>query len=157
MTPAILLLTQHAITFNIHDYVHQSNAKDYGLEAVAALNLPADQVFKTLVCGLTPKELVVAVLPVSAQLNFKALAQAAGRKKARLAAQKHVESATGYILGGVSPLAQKKGLRTYIDTTAEDHTTIFISAGRRGLEIEIAPKDLLDVTNAHYARLASAN
>ena len=155
MTPAILLLKQHAIAFTAHAYEHQHEAKNYGLEAVNALNLSRDQVFKTLVCQLISMELVVAILPVAAQLNLKHLAQAAEVKKARLAPPKQVQATTGYLLGGVSPLAQKKQLRTFIDVTAQRHHTIFISAGRRGLEIEIAPKDLGGVTQARFVSLGN--
>ena len=156
MTPAILLLNQHGITYVLHEYEHQASTKDYGLEAVAALNLNPNQVFKTLVCELTPIELAVAVVPVSSQLNLKAFAQAAGGKKARLADPKQVEVATGYVLGGISPLAQKKPLRTFIDCASDDHSTIYISAGRRGLEIEIALKDLLVLTRGQLAPIKSA-
>jgi Cys-tRNA(Pro)/Cys-tRNA(Cys) deacylase len=156
MTPAILLLNQHGITYVLHEYEHQASTKDYGLEAVAALNLNPNQVFKTLVCELTPIELAVAVVPVSSQLNLKAFAQAAGGKKARLADPKQVEVATGYVLGGISPLAQKKPLRTFIDRASDDHNTIYISAGRRGLEIEIALKDLLVLTRGQLAPIKSA-
>ena len=156
MTPAILLLNQHGITYVLHEYEHQASSKDYGLEAVAALNLNPNQVFKTLVCELTPIELAVAVVPVSSQLNLKAFAQAAGGKKARLADPKQVEVATGYVLGGISPLAQKKPLRTFIDRASDDHNTIYISAGRRGLEIEIALKDLLVLTRGQLAPIKSA-
>ena len=156
MTPAILLLNRHGITYVLHEYEHQASTKDYGLEAVAALNLNPNQVFKTLVCELTPIELAVAVVPVSSQLNLKAFAQAAGGKKARLADPKQVEAATGYVLGGISPLAQKKPLRTFIDHASDDHSTIYISAGRRGLEIEIAPKDLLNLTCGQFAPIKSA-
>ena len=149
MTPAIVLLNQHAIDFALHEYEHQPDAKDYGLEAVTALNLSADQVFKTLVCEL------VAVVPVSSRLNLKAFARAAGSKKASLADPKQVETAAGYILGGISPLAQKKPLRSFLDDTAQNHSTIFISAGRRGLEIEIAPKALLALTRGQLAPLSN--
>ena len=115
----------------------------------------ANQVFKTLVCELTPKALAVAVVPVSSQLNLKTFAQTAGGKKARLADPKQVEAATGYVLGGISPIAQKKPLRVFIDRAAEDHSTIYISAGRRGLEIEIAPKDLLNLTSGQFAPIKS--
>ena len=155
MTPAILLLNRHGITYVLHEYEHQASTKDYGLEAVAALNLNPNQVFKTLVCELTPIELAVAVVPVSSQLNLKAFAQAAGGKKARLADPKQVEAATGYVLGGISPLAQKKPLRTFIDHASDDHSTIYISAGRRGLEIEIALKDLLVLTCGQFAPIKS--
>mgnify|MGYP001029657210 CR=1 FL=1 len=155
MTPAILLLNQHRIAYVLHEYEHQASTKDYGLEAVAALDLNANQVFKTLVCELTPKALAVAVVPVSSQLNLKTFAQAAGGKKARLADPKQVEAATGYVLGGISPIAQKKPLRVFIDRAAEDHSTIYISAGRRGLEIEIAPKDLLNLTSGQFAPIKS--
>jgi len=156
MTPAILLLNQRGIAYVLHEYEHQASTKDYGLEAVAALNLNPNQVFKTLVCELTPIELAVAVVPVSSQLNLKAFAQAAGGKKARLADPKQVEVATGYVLGGISPLAQRKPLRTFIDRASDDLSTIYISAGRRGLEIEIAPKDLLVLTRGQFAPIKSA-
>ena len=108
MTPAILLLNQHGITYVLHEYEHQASTKDYGLEAVAALNLNPNQVFKTLVCELTPIELAVAVVPVSSQLNLKAFAQAAGGKKARLADPKQVEASHRLRLGRHQPLSPEE-------------------------------------------------
>jgi Cys-tRNA(Pro)/Cys-tRNA(Cys) deacylase len=113
--------------------------------------VPADRVFKTLVVSLDNKELAVGVVPVSSMLSMKRIAKAVGAKKAAMAAQADVERATGYVLGGVSPLGQKKRLKTIIDASAKNYSTIYVSAGRRGLEIELSPEDLGKLVNGIFA------
>ena len=147
MTPAINLLKAKKVTYTLHEYKHDPAEKSYGLEAVAKLGVPAERVFKTLVVELQNKQLAVGVIPVQRKLNMKSMAQALGAKKADMAAQKNVERSTGYVLGGVSPLGQKKPLKTLIDASAAHFASVFVSAGKRGLEIELSPKDLLLLVN----------
>jgi Cys-tRNA(Pro)/Cys-tRNA(Cys) deacylase len=156
MTPAIDLLKKHQCPFQVFSYQHESQSSSYGLEAAEKLNLDPKLVFKTLVLQLEPAELVVAILPVSHQLDLKQLAKAAGRKKAAMAAPVAVERSTGYVLGGVSPLGQKKRLRTFIDQSAEHLPLIYVSAGRRGLEIEIAPEQLQLLLGATFNGITQA-
>ena len=153
MTPAIDLARKKGVNHRVHEYRHDPSAASYGLEAVDKLGLPAEQVFKTLVAELASGELVVAVVPVAAKLNMKKLAKAAGAKKAAMAAADAVERSSGYVLGGVSPLAQKKMLRSFIDDSAASLPTIYVSAGRRGVEIEMAPDELLSLSRGCYAAL----
>ncbi|MCF7499576.1 Cys-tRNA(Pro) deacylase [Pseudoalteromonas sp. L1] len=150
MTPAINLLKKKGIKFDVLSYEHEPNQKQFGLEAVEKLNLPAAQVFKTLVVEDNTQNLFVAVVPVSQQLNLKMLAKFAGVKKIEMAPQQAVEKSTGYILGGVSPLGQKKQLKTYIHTSAKSFECIYVSAGKRGLEIALNPKDLMTLTRGQY-------
>ncbi|WP_159269280.1 Cys-tRNA(Pro) deacylase [Zhongshania aliphaticivorans] len=152
MTPAVNLLKKHKIAHVVHEYSHDSASVSYGLEAAEKLGVIPEQVFKTLVVAVDTG-LAVAVLPVSAQLNMKQLAKALGVKKAAMAAPADVARATGYVLGGVSPLGQKKRLPTVLDASAMQFSTIFISAGRRGLELELAPKDLCVLTQAAFESL----
>jgi Cys-tRNA(Pro)/Cys-tRNA(Cys) deacylase len=153
MTPAVKLLQQQKIFHVVREYDHDPAAESYGREAAEKLGVPEARVFKTLVVSLDNKELVVGVIPVSALLSMKALAKAAGGKKADMAAPKDVERTTGYVLGGVSPLGQKKKLRTVIDTSALQFPTIYISGGRRGLDIELAPRDLAALLHAAFAAI----
>ena len=153
MTPSINAIKQAQVPYKVYEYEHQASCHSYGLEASEKLGLPLEQVFKTLVIELDTHELVVAVIPVSHQLNMKALAKAAKAKKAKMAEPSDVERTTGYVLGGVSPLGQKKQLRTFIDSSANNFTTIFVSAGRRGLEIEISPDDLIYLAGANKAQI----
>lgn len=153
MTPAIILLQQQQIAFQLHHYQHDPAVASYGLEAAEKLGVPAEQVFKTLVVQLDNKALAVALLPVNVQLNMKAVAKAFAVKKAEMAKAPDVMRSTGYVLGGVSPLGQKKRLATVLHKTAESFPNIYISAGRRALEIELAPTDLCRLLNAHYADL----
>ena len=153
MTPAINAAKKARIAFTVHEYEHDPNCASYGLEAAEKLNVDPSRVFKTLVADLGG-ELAVAVIPVQAMLGLKLLAKAAGAKKAAMADKALVERTTGYVLGGVSPLGQKKRLRTFIDASAQRHATIHVSAGRRGLEIELAPDDLARLTGARFADLA---
>ncbi|QBY05480.1 Cys-tRNA(Pro) deacylase [Thalassotalea sp. HSM 43] len=154
MTPAIDFAKKHNLAHTIHSYQHDADCQSYGLEAVEKLGVNASQVFKTLVLTLTDERLVVAVIPVQAKLNVKAVAKIFSVKKAKMAEPMVVQRSTGYILGGVSPLGQKKALATLIDSSAEQHECIFVSAGQRGLEIELASTDLCKYTNARYADLA---
>lgn len=153
MTPAIDLATSQNIDHQVHSYEHDASAASYGEEAATALGLDASQVFKTLVAETNTGELVVAVVPVSHQLNLKSLAKAAKAKRCDMADKLKVQRVTGYVLGGVSPLGQKKPLRTFIDLTAQNLKTVFVSAGRRGLEIELAPADLAKLTKGQFSQL----
>lgn len=153
MTPAINLLQKKAIIHRVHSYQHDSDVDSYGDEAVKALGISGLQVFKTLVVELNTSELAVAVVPVGTQLNLKAVAKACHAKKAVMAKPIQVERASGYVLGGVSPLGQKKSLKTLIDESAQEFSTIYVSAGRRGLEIELSPSDLASLSRAKFARI----
>ncbi|CAA0105357.1 Cys-tRNA(Pro) deacylase [Zhongshania aliphaticivorans] len=153
MTPAINLLKKQKIAHIVHEYAHNPASASYGLEAAEKMGVAPERVFKTLVVALDTKALAVAVLPVSAQLNMKQAAKALGVKKAAMAAQADVERSTGYVLGGVSPLGQKKLLATVIDESAREFSSIYISAGRRGLELELAAEDLRGMTRAVFATL----
>lgn len=154
MTPAVQLLRSLEITHQVHSYTHDSSAESYGLEAAAKLGLPAEKVFKTLVVETERGTLAVAILPVALKLNLKACARALAAKKVTMAAKDKVQRSTGYVLGGVSPLGQKKMLPTCIDISAKVLDTFFVSAGRRGLEIEIDPKELAACLDAKFATLA---
>ena len=154
MTPAINCAKKHKISFTIHKYKHDAAHESYGLEAAEKLLLNPEQVFKTLLTRLENAELVVAILPVTRMLNLKALARVCGVKKAVMAEKGVVEKTTGYVLGGVSPLGQRKRLRTVVDASAAGYRTIFVSAGRRGLEIELSPQDLLKHTAADLQPIA---
>ena len=152
-TPATLALTRAGIAFAVHAYVHDPAAASFGREAAAALGVDPDRVFKTLVASVDG-DLTVAVVPVSAELDLKALATAAGGKRAELAASGVAERSTGYVRGGISPLGQRRALPTVVDTGLLDHDSVFVSGGRRGLEIELAPADLVRLTGASVAELA---
>ena len=155
MTPAVKLAKRRNVVHTLHSYAHDATAASYGLEAADKLGLPPAQVFKTLVADLDNGELVVAVLPVSSTLSMKRLARTLGGKKAAMADREAAQRATGYVLGGVSPLGQKRRLRTVIDNSAMAYPTLFVSAGRRGLEIELSPKDLMQLTDAQIAGLCA--
>lgn len=153
MTPGINVVKKHKIAHTIHEYTHDESASSYGLEASEKLGVPETQVFKTLVVATDNKELVVAIIPVSAKLSMKLIAKAVGVKKAVMADKADVERSTGYVLGGVSPLGQKKRLKTVIHGTAADLETIYVSAGRRGLEIELPPNELAKLTSGKFAEI----
>jgi len=154
MTPGINVAKKNKIKHTIHEYDHDPSTESYGTEAAQKLSLPEERVFKTLVVALDGKALAVGVVPVCSMLNMKLLAKATGAKKAAMAEKAAVERATGYVLGGVSPLGQKKRLPTIIDVSAENFSTIFVSAGRRGLEIELAPEDLRRLVNGTFAAIS---
>lgn len=153
MTPGINIARQHKIVHRVHEYAHDASSESYGLEAAEKLGVPGEQVFKTLVVALDNKALAVGVIPVSSMLSMKLIAKVAGAKKAAMADPADVERSTGYVLGGVSPLGQKKRLKTIIDSSAEKFATIYVSAGRRGLEIELSPVDLKKLTNGLFAEI----
>jgi len=154
MTPGINVAKKAKIAHKVHEYAHDSSSESYGLEAAEKLGVPEARVFKTLVVSLDNKELAIGVIPVSSMLSMKLLAKAAGAKKATMAARSDVERSTGYVLGGVSPLGQKKRLKTIIDSSAKNHTTIYVSAGRRGLEIELSPNDLEKLVNGIFSEIS---
>ena len=156
MTPALDLLKKVRAEHRIHNYEHDPKAASYGLEAAEKLGLDPAQVFKTLLASSEKAELLVAVVPVVGSLDLKALAQAAGVKKVEMADPAAAQRATGYLLGGISPLGQKKRLRTFVDVTAQSFPTIFISAGRRGLEVELAAAVLAEHTQAKFAEIGRA-
>ncbi|AGP47771.1 hypothetical protein PSYCG_00935 [Psychrobacter sp. G] len=159
MTPAINLAKQRGLDYRLHEYTHDSNAASFGLEAAEKLSVDVTQVFKTLVVLTDTDVLAVAILPVDKTLNFKKMAKALSVnkmlacKKVQMADPKQVERSTGYVLGGVSPLGQKKRLPTVIDESAQTHSTIYISGGRRGLEIELPPAQLATTLTARFASI----
>lgn len=154
MTPAVNAAKKFNIEHTLHEYSHDPASGSYGLEAAEKLNITPHKVFKTLVVLLDNNELVVGIIPVGKKLSMKLIAKAMGEKKAAMADKLLVERATGYVLGGVSPLGQKKRLKTVIDSSALQCETVFVSAGRRGLEIELSPKDLTILTCALVAGIA---
>ncbi len=154
MTPAITLAKQLKLSYQLHEYTHDSDAESYGAEAAQKLGVAAAQVFKTLVVQTETAGLAVAIVPVNSTVSFKKMAKAIGCKKVQMAQPQQVERSTGYVLGGVSPLAQKKRLLTIIDRSAQDQTTIYVSAGRRGLEIELPAQQLADALNARFVDIA---
>lgn len=153
MTPAINVLKKAGVVYRIHEYQHDEAAASYGLEAAEALGVETAQVFKTLIVNLQPKKFVVGIIPVTSQLSLKALALAAGGKSASMAGSKDAERATGYVVGGISPLGQKRRLVTVIDQSALTHPAIFVSGGRRGLDIRVGPTDLITLTAAKVANI----
>ena len=147
-TPAIAAAARAGVAFAVHEYRHDPRAESFGLEAVDKLGLDAARVFKTLVADVDGA-LTVAVVPVEAHLDLRALG-----KRARMADAVAAERATGYVAGGISPLGQRRALPTVVDASALDHDTIHVSAGRRGLELELAPADLVELTGARVAPIA---
>lgn len=141
------------IAFDLHTY-KAGSSESWGLEAAERLGLSTERVSKTLVAQLDARDLAVAIIPVAARLDLKALAQAAGSKKADLAPPQAAQRATGYVLGGISPLGQKTPLRAFVDETLTLHETVFVSGGRRGLEIELSPQDLISLIGGIEAPLA---
>lgn len=154
MTPAITLLQKKRIQHKVLKYEHDANAASFGLEAVEKLNLHASSVFKTLVVSNELGKLAVAIVPVDTKLSEKKMAKALGVKKVAMAQADAVMASTGYVLGGVSPLGQKKSLPTVLDATAEPQAVVYVSAGKRGLEVELSPKDLAQLTRGKFADIA---
>ncbi|PVG82820.1 Cys-tRNA(Pro) deacylase [Nocardioides gansuensis] len=149
-TPATVALTKAAVHFVLHAYDHDPRVESYGLEAAEALGVDPDRVFKTLMASLDGR-LVVGIVPVTSQLDLKALARALDGSKAVMAEVAVAERATGYVAGGISPIGQKRAHPTVLDESALDHPTIFVSGGQRGLDVELSPADLMAVTSATSA------
>jgi Cys-tRNA(Pro)/Cys-tRNA(Cys) deacylase len=153
-TPATALLDKQLVAHTLHSYSHDPRHESYGLEAAEALGLVPERVFKTLVAEVDGR-LAVGVVPVTGQLDLKAFAAALKGKKAKMAEVAAAERATGYVAGGISPLGQKKRLPVVVDRSAEGFGTVFCSAGRRGLEVELAPADLVRLTGAVVADISA--
>lgn len=153
-TPATALLARRKIAHTLHQYEHDPRAEAYGEEAAAALGIEPERIFKTLIAAVDGK-LVCGVVPVAARLDLKALAAAVGGKRAALAEPGSAARATGYVVGGISPLAQKSRLPVVVDASAEQFQTVYVSAGRRGLQIELAPADLVAAASATLAAIAA--
>ncbi|MDH6109975.1 Cys-tRNA(Pro)/Cys-tRNA(Cys) deacylase [Kitasatospora sp. MAP12-15] len=154
-TPATVALAAAGVPFTVHAYAHDPAAASYGAEAAQALGVAAQRVFKTLVAEVDGA-LTVGVVPVAGQLDLKALAAAVGGKKAVMADPAAAERSSGYVRGGISPLGQRRALRTVLDSSALDHPTVFVSGGRRGLDVELAPADLVSLTRAVTAPIGRA-
>ncbi|CAL9429564.1 Cys-tRNA(Pro)_Cys-tRNA(Cys) deacylase YbaK [Streptomyces sp. enrichment culture] len=154
-TPATVALTAAGVPFTVRSYDHDPSHPSYGEEAAEAMGVPPDRVFKTLVADVDGA-LTVAVVPVAGQLDLKALAAAVGGKRAVMADPVLAERTTGYVRGGISPLGQRKRLPTVLDESAALHDTICVSAGRRGLEVELSPDDLTALTSATLAPIGRA-
>jgi Cys-tRNA(Pro)/Cys-tRNA(Cys) deacylase len=154
MTPAINAAKKAGIIFQIREYAHDPGAASYGLEAAEKLGVSPSRVCKTLIAELDDGTLAVGIVPVATSLNLKSLASALGARRAEMADVKKAERATGYVAGGISPIGQKKLLATVVDESAMSHVTIYVSAGRRGLEIELAPQDLVRLTGGVTAVIA---
>ena len=152
-TPATVALAAAGIAFTGHAYEHDTANTNFGLEAATALGLDPAQVFKTLLADVDGA-LTVAIVPVTGKLDLKALASAVGGKKAEMADPRVAERKTGYVVGGISPIGQKTRHVTVLDETAELFDTIFVSGGRRGFDIELAPSDLLAITGGSIAAIA---
>ena len=152
-TPATVALTRAGIEFTVHAYDHGPRAMSFGEEAAAALGLTTDEVFKTLL-AMVDGEPVVGIVPVVGALDLKALASAAGGRRAEMADPTVAQRLTGYVLGGISPIGQKRALPTFLDESAVLLDTVYVSGGRRGLDIGLAPDDLLAVTGGQYAAIA---
>jgi len=158
VTPAIKALERARIAFSVHEYEHDPAAPAYGLEAAEKLGRPHEQVFKTLLVAIEgdAKRLAVGIVPVARQLDLKAMAAALKVKKVAMAQPADAERATGYIVGGISPLGQKKHLPTVLDISAAGQGTILVSGGRRGLDLELSPADLCRLTGAQQAAVVRA-
>ncbi len=153
MTPAILILKKANIQFEIHKYDPDSTRNDYGTEAASKLNLDPNRVIKTLIVELNSSECVIAMIPISEQLSMKKLSRITGAKHANMAPLTRVKSLTGYLPGAISPLGQKRKLACFLDPAIASPDRVFISGGKRGIEIELTPRDLINLTEAHQADL----
>jgi Cys-tRNA(Pro)/Cys-tRNA(Cys) deacylase len=153
-TPALVILQRSGVDFSVHTYAHDPAAESFGMEAAEALDLDPATVFKTLLAEVDGAS-TVAIVPVTGQLDLKGLAAARGGKRARMMEVAAAERMTGYVAGGISPLGQRKALPTVIDASAEGLATVYVSGGQRGLDIGIAPADLLRLTGATYAPIST--
>lgn len=149
------MLDRHGVSYRLHTYTPDPRAGSYGSDAATALGLAPQRIFKTLIAELDGR-LMVAVVPVSGELDLRALAAVMGAKKGRMAAAADAQRATGYVTGGISPLGHRKPLPVVIDVSAREFETVFCSAGRRGLQLELAPDALVQATNATVAPIATA-
>ncbi|MEP6572307.1 MAG: Cys-tRNA(Pro) deacylase [Gemmatimonadota bacterium] len=154
MTPAIRIAEAAGVPFQTHEYTVRPDAESYGLEAAAALGLPPEQVFKTLVTRLDGRTLALGLVPVHRTLDLKALAAALGGRRAEMAPVADAERATGYVTGGISPLGQRKALPTVVDVSVETLEWVCVSAGRRGLQLLLHPRDLIALTRGSTAAIA---
>jgi Cys-tRNA(Pro)/Cys-tRNA(Cys) deacylase len=154
-TPATALLTREKVPHSLHPYPHDPRSEGFGEEAAAALGVPADRIFKTLIATVDGT-LTCAVVPVAGRLDLKALASALGAKRAEMAEPAAAARATGYVVGGISPLGQRSRLAVVVDESALQFETIFVSAGKRGLQVQLAPADLVRVTAARVAPVAAS-
>ena len=152
-TPAVELLAKCDCVYRLHSYKHDPTSAAFGTEAASVLSLDASRVFKTLIAE-ADGQLVVALVSVAHELDLRSLARSLGAKRAIMATPAVAERASGYVVGGISPLGQRRQLTTLIDESAKDSTTVFVSGGRRGLEIEIDPVDLAKLTKAQFASIA---
>ena len=146
-TPATVALTRAGVPFTVHPYDHDPRAESFGLEAADALGVPPERVFKTLLADAGGR-LVVGIVPVTGQLDLKALARAVGASRAVMADPAAAQRSTGYVVGGISPVGQKRALPTVLDETATAHDTVFVSGGRRGLDIELAQSSVVIFSSA---------
>lgn len=154
MTPAITAARRAGIQFSVHEYTHDPGAPSFGLEAAQQLGVEPGRVFKTLVAKVDGRELAVAIVPVERSLDLKLLAAALGAKRGAMAELEEAERATGYVVGGISPLGQRRRLTTVLDRSALEWETLYVSGGRRGLEIELSPHDLLRLCSGTAAAIA---
>lgn len=152
-TPATVALTRLGLPFRTHTYAHDPSVDAYGLEAAAATGVPAERIFKTLLVD-TGSGLAVGLVPVSGSLDLKAFAAALGAKRVVMAEPAAAERSSGYVVGGISPIGQRKALPTVIDASAQEFETVFVSGGKRGFEIELAPRDLVSATRGRLAAIA---
>ncbi|HEY7717655.1 MAG TPA: Cys-tRNA(Pro) deacylase [Pedococcus sp.] len=152
-TPATTALTRAGVDFGVHPYEHDPAAPSYGLEAATALGVPPEQVFKTLLVE-GERGRAVGVVPVSSSLDLKAVAAALGMKRVAMARPEDAERSTGYVVGGISPVGQKRALPTVVDESALGFATVYVSGGRRGLDLSLSPADLVAVTGATTAPIA---
>ena len=148
MTPAVNYLKKQKCEYTIHKYEHDPACTNYGQEAADKLGLDPKKVFKTLLVELSPKELAVGIIPVDCTMSLKEIAKALKTKSAKMADKEEAGRTTGYLLGGISPFGQKKRLRTVLDISALDFDTIYVSGGRRGLDIEVKPEDIVKLLGA---------
>ena len=156
MTPATVLLEREGVPFEVHEYDRGDELRDFGREAAESLGLPYDQVFKTLLITVDDaRDPVVVVVPVSCTVSMKLAAAAVGAKKAAMCDPAVAERVTGYVVGGISPLGQRKTLRTVVDESAELFDTIYVSGGRRGLDLALAPDDLVRLLGATIAPITA--
>ena len=153
-TPALVILQRSGVDFSVHTYAHDPAAESFGMEAAESLGLDPATVFKTLLAEVD-RSATVAIVPVTGQLDLKGLAAARGGKRARMMEVAAAERLTGYVAGGISPLGQRKALPTVVDASAAGLPTIYVSGGQRGLDIGIAPQDLVQLTGATYAPIAA--